>query len=145
MQRPRPKEAANIGTWRKILEIISYLAVVTNCGILVWTSDELNKYAKDEHGNVSIYTKLLIGVILEHAIFLFKFFLAEFIPDAPGWVVEANARKTYYKQLLVEDAIKLSRSSRRGRSVPSSSVNAETTESHDGFVAPQPKLVGLDE
>ena len=47
MQRPRPKEATNIGPWLRILEFISYTAVVTNCAIIVWTSGALDQYIGD--------------------------------------------------------------------------------------------------
>jgi hypothetical protein len=47
MQRPRPKEAADIGPWLRIIEFISYTAVVTNCAIIVWTSHSLDSYLGD--------------------------------------------------------------------------------------------------
>ena len=46
MQRPIPKEAVDIGPWLKILEVLSYIAIATNCAIIVWTSDELDKYSE---------------------------------------------------------------------------------------------------
>jgi len=117
MQRPRPKEASDIGPWLRILEIISYLAVITNSAIIVWTSQELNKYARDDKDNISMYEKLLIGLVLEHAILIIKFMLSEFIPDAPAWVREAAARKSYFKQIILEDALKQSAKLHR-RKVP---------------------------
>jgi anoctamin-10 len=76
LQRPSPKEAASIGTWLRILELLSYLSVLTNCAIITWTSEELDGY--------SMYHRLLIGLALEHGILLLKLALSVLIPDAPG-------------------------------------------------------------
>jgi len=97
MQRPHPKEAANIGTWLEIIEMVSYLATVTNCAIIVFTSTEL-----DNSYNMNIYTKLWIGILAEHLIFLLKFAIEKFIPDSPEWVRESYARRVYYKQVALE-------------------------------------------
>jgi len=98
MQRPHPREAANIGTWLEILEAISYLATITNSAIIVFTSTELDIL----YPNITPMTKLWIALIAEHVIFILKFLIQKFIPDAPAWVKEEWARKTYYKSLMAE-------------------------------------------
>jgi hypothetical protein len=92
-RRPEPREAANIGTWLGILEGLSYIAVVFNCAILAFTSEQLHKYNPD----ITTFDKLLISMFIEHVIFILKFLISKFIPDSPVWVQEAYAKKMYFK------------------------------------------------
>lgn len=95
-QRPAPREAANIGTWLQILEALSYIAVVFNCAILAFTSEQLHKYNPD----ITVFDKLWISIAIEHVIFVLKFFISKFIPDSPVWVQEAYAKKMYLKVII---------------------------------------------
>ena len=44
-------------------------------------------------------TQLIIALIVEHLLLLLKLFLDAIIPDRPRWVVDANARKAFQKEL----------------------------------------------
>ncbi len=48
---------------------------------------------------ITSFTKLWIALVAEHLIFLIKFLIQKLIPDAPSWVKEAYAKKTYMKQI----------------------------------------------
>jgi len=130
MQRPHPREASNIGTWIDIMEAISYLATITNSAIIVFTSTELQNL----YPGMSGQTKLMIALVAEHLIFLLKFLIQKFIPDAPAWVKEAYARKIYFKQLHIEQAKE-----------EESHKKAHTPHTPHRFKAPASSLVNLEE
>jgi hypothetical protein len=104
-QRPHPREAANIGTWLEILETMSYLSTIVNSLIIVFTSKELAQY--------SLFTRLFIGLTIEHLLFFIKYVISKTIPDTPTWVAEAFAKKTYYKQLAIDQAIQARKDAKR--------------------------------
>lgn len=126
MQRPHPREAANIGTWVEILEVMSYIACMVNCAIIVFTSKEL--------AHLSLFSRLWIGLVIEHLLFFLKFTIAKFIPDAPAWVREAYAKRTYYKQLTIDQAIQVRKEvKRQSRAVNNQSVQI-VVDSQDPLV-----------
>ena len=43
-RRPEPKGAANIGTWYDIIDIVSYIAVVTNALIVCFETDLMTSW-----------------------------------------------------------------------------------------------------
>jgi len=95
-RRPEPRGAANIGTWFSIFNIIGFIAVMTNCGIIIFVSTK----------TIGEVTKLpgvqfVIFIILEHLLFLLKFAIDYFVPDAPEEVREHLERQTYIIDILI--------------------------------------------
>jgi len=104
-QRPEYAGARDIGTWYKILNVIGYVAVLTNCLIISITStaikDQLFSSRVDPMYS-PIMATILVTVILEHVIILAKFLVSEVIPDEPAWVKIALARQTYFKERALD-------------------------------------------
>jgi len=102
-QRPKYAGAEDIGTWFKILEIQSYIAVLTNICILGFTSANirlnLHTGLPDEYGQVDSTKLLYFLIVLEHIIFFVKYMLATIIPDSPGWVLRAVAYTEFAKSV----------------------------------------------
>jgi len=99
MQRPNPKGANSIGYWKDILEIISYLAVASNCCLIFITSTTVDSFL----ANYGIYSRVWMAVGAEHLVIVIKFILSKVIPDTPHWVREAYLRKEYLKEVAEQE------------------------------------------
>lgn len=102
IQRPNYQGAQDIGTWYKILNIIGYVAVLTNCLIISVTSKQLRAIITANYSFVMSYpsvnlTAIIITLALEHIIILAKFIVSEIIPDEPGWVRVELGRQDFKK------------------------------------------------
>jgi len=103
-QRPPYQGCEDIGSWQKILEIQSLIAVITNVCIVGFTSATLKiTYFRDytDQWQMKVYV-LWTVVIMEHAILLFKWLLAELIDDIPEKIVKAMARQEFEKDLTIK-------------------------------------------
>jgi len=105
IQRPEYLGARDIGTWYKILNIIGFIAVLTNCLIISITSDTIRVNVLN--GVVDpiyspLMTTILVTVILEHVIILAKFLVSEIIPDVPEHIKIELARQTYFKNRTLD-------------------------------------------
>jgi len=105
-QRPEYQGAQDIGTWYKILNILGFVAVLTNCLLISITSQSLqNRYFLDINSTpeiAALLATIIAAIILEHVIILTKFVVSEIIPDEPEWVRIALARQNYLKNKLLE-------------------------------------------
>jgi len=105
-QRPFYQGAQDIGTWYKILNIIGFVAVLTNCLLISITSPALeNRYflgIPNSEDVAALLATIIAAIVLEHLIILTKFIVSEIIPDEPEWVRIALARQNYLKNLLLE-------------------------------------------
>eukprot|EP00164_Ancoracysta_twista_P002959 GFYU01003941.1.p2 GENE.GFYU01003941.1~~GFYU01003941.1.p2 ORF type:complete len:695 (+),score=263.15 GFYU01003941.1:52-2136(+) len=86
-QRPFPTGAEDIGTWYYILEIMSTMAVITNCAIFAFTTKALEDYDG--------VTKLAVFVISEHIILLVKYTIAFVVNDVPSATMTLMERQTF--------------------------------------------------
>eukprot|EP00274_Cyanoptyche_gloeocystis_P001069 CAMPEP_0196663698 /NCGR_PEP_ID=MMETSP1086-20130531/53863_1 /TAXON_ID=77921 /ORGANISM="Cyanoptyche gloeocystis , Strain SAG4.97" /LENGTH=614 /DNA_ID=CAMNT_0041999615 /DNA_START=136 /DNA_END=1983 /DNA_ORIENTATION=+ len=89
-QRPIYRRASDIGNWFKILEIISFASVLTNLGIVLFTSNAVQKLF-----NLSFGQTILLGFVAEHVILITKWIIAEMIPDVPASIRKKLALKKY--------------------------------------------------
>jgi hypothetical protein len=71
-QRPEPKSVEDIGVWQDMLEILSYLAVMYNLGLVFFTSNVLAGYSTAVRWisyialqNVLIYVKYVVSTVVE--------------------------------------------------------------------------------
>jgi len=92
-RRPLPRGAADIGFWYVILQIVSWLAMVTNIALVVFETSTLQSF--------SISTRFLIFLAVEHICILLKFGIDIIIPDESGEVEEHLARQAYLSDVLI--------------------------------------------
>nr|XP_057912770.1 anoctamin-10 [Doryrhamphus excisus]XP_057912771.1 anoctamin-10 [Doryrhamphus excisus]XP_057912772.1 anoctamin-10 [Doryrhamphus excisus] len=76
-KRPFSDPAANIGIWQLAFEVMSVMAIVTNCA-LIGMSPQVRAYFPDSDMQLILWT-----AALEHTLLAFKFILAFLIPDIP--------------------------------------------------------------
>jgi hypothetical protein len=106
-RRPEPRGAANIGTWYDILNIVSYFAVLTNVGIVAFTSDLIREWLNQDrlpNGEFPKYIEsgqLWVFLGAEHIILLIKFAVAYFVPDVPYDHEVHLARQDYIVNVLL--------------------------------------------
>ncbi|GCB78477.1 hypothetical protein scyTo_0015837 [Scyliorhinus torazame] len=85
-KRPIAHMAQDIGHWFTILDLINNIAVVTNGCLIAFTAD----FGKEK----PFHEKLIILIVFEHAVFLFKYLLSVLIPDVPQHIQQAIRRHT---------------------------------------------------
>ncbi|EGR33655.1 hypothetical protein IMG5_047010 [Ichthyophthirius multifiliis] len=91
VKRPIPTGASNIGTWLLIIDIISFISIFANAGLIVYTSKLVEKSYQ-----IIVFISLLFG-------FLFiKYLLRFLIPDVPEKALIINKRH----QISIDKIIK---------------------------------------
>ncbi|KAL4480086.1 hypothetical protein ABPG74_020602 [Tetrahymena malaccensis] len=80
-RRPTPTGASDIGTWFILLEIISFLSVFANAGLIAFTSDTVTTNPTLAQ-NIDKYSQRIFFVTFLIFIFL-KYFVSSFIDDVP--------------------------------------------------------------
>lgn len=68
VQRPKAKNCADIGTWGYILDIMTTVAILTNCALVGFTSHGLFFYLPD----LTPVERVWVTVMIEHALLIFK-------------------------------------------------------------------------
>lgn len=86
-KRPNPVSVNSIGNWFYIFEILSFLAIFSNVGILVFTYN--NYFELDNYGKVILYMALVFFYIIV------KLCVARFIPDVSDMSIEIQNRHIY--------------------------------------------------
>jgi len=98
-QRPIPMSAEDIGTWQTIFLLISVAAVITNAGIVAFTSDTLDEIT-EAIGNDDVRFWFFIG--FQWTCFLFQAALMAIIPDVPEDVEIQMNRCEYLSQKVID-------------------------------------------
>lgn len=81
-KRNIPTASIDIGLWMDIVEITSFLSIVVNTFIVLFTSNQLSAF-----GDYEWHYFVIAVFFIEHVIFFLKFALAEAISDVPEWVI----------------------------------------------------------
>ncbi len=110
-QRPIATKTGGIGVWEDVLQIMSVLAIVTNCCLLGLTSQQLRSLLPNASD-----MGLAIGLfLLEHALLLFKYWLHAVIPRLPLSVHRAQAKEQLQREQSLREKEKRRSQSRRAR------------------------------
>jgi len=83
-RRPFPVRTANIGSWYFFLDLMSMISVMTNIGIIIFTSPLFD--------DLGWPVRFLIFLFAEHALLLLKFLIAEAVPDEHATIATVRAR-----------------------------------------------------
>lgn len=92
-QRPWPSNAEDIGTWSEIIELMSYLAVLINSVIVVYTGTFLDDFVTSN--------RLLVFIGLYHGLFILKFTVAILVDDVPRDVQIQLQRQHFIEDKLL--------------------------------------------
>ena len=94
-QRPEPRPAEDIGVWQNMIEILSYLAVLYNFGMLFFTADLLYDY--------SIAFKWTLFIVCENVTVAVKFLIGEIVEDVPEEVQMQWDRQQFLCNKVIYD------------------------------------------
>jgi anoctamin-10/anoctamin-7 len=101
-QRPEPKGAENIGTWQAVLEVVGTMAVLTNVGIIIFTSSVETANEEEYEAAPSVAWGVFNFLVIEHSILLLKFGLELYIPDVPEFVRIQLERSHFLESKLIK-------------------------------------------
>ncbi|XP_061140229.1 anoctamin-10 isoform X1 [Syngnathus typhle] len=91
-RKPFSAPVANMGVWQIAFEILSFVAVVSNCWLLT-LSPQLQRMQHE--GQMSSSDIMLMAILAEHVIIIVKVTVAALIPDEPDWIKKKKARMQY--------------------------------------------------
>jgi len=113
-QRPHAHRASNIGTWENVMMVMSALAVLTNCMIFTFSSEQMMQwlpfmFVEDETGEQDFapgwarigYT---LCFTLEHLLFVVVAIIFFLIPDKPTWVTIKLKKLKHNQEQLAHKA-----------------------------------------
>ncbi|KAJ5077262.1 ngep-related [Anaeramoeba ignava] len=93
MKRPEPRPANGIGSWIIILEILSFLIILSNIALVaVSSTEQLDYYFSD---GISDTERLWFLIAVEHILIVLKLLLRVVIPDTSQAVDDAIAKDKY--------------------------------------------------
>jgi len=93
-RRPHPKGTYDMGTWYGILNLLSWVMVVSNTALIVFSSSQSRKIDSD--------LRWVTFVVVEHILIGTKLLIEFFVPDVPTDVEERLARQDVIRATLVE-------------------------------------------
>jgi len=102
-KRPPIAGAQDIGTWYEVLEAMSTMSVITNTLILCVTSTTLDEFFAGQDN--ATLKKVLVALVVEHAVFILKWAIAKFVPDVPESVRVKLARAEFLRELEIQKAL----------------------------------------
>jgi len=97
-QRPKPQGAVGIGTWLAILEVLSFISIITNTIIVVFDTQIVQGWAYDNPYNMA-----WVFFIIEHIIGVIKVLISYAVDDVPTAVREHLERQKYVVDVLIND------------------------------------------
>lgn len=89
-QRPIAKKVGSIGVYEDVLQVMSVAGIITNCGIMTFTSVVLRLgYVGSHLGQAGL---VLLMFTFEHLMLLFKYWLHVSVPRVPPSILRAQSR-----------------------------------------------------
>jgi len=92
-RRPALEEAADIGTWGKIFEILGFVAVLSNAGVILYSSNII-----DVEDDVRVWLFLIFIVV----VYTMKIVIDFLIPDVPQAVTIQLQRQAFLIEKIFE-------------------------------------------
>merc|ERR1719411_2363982 len=94
-QRPFPERVQNIGCWQTAMEVMGFIAVMVNCG-LIGLSGPVHRIFP----NITGAQTVILIIVLEHMMLLVKLGISAAIPDVPHHVAVQLAKAEYKRRQL---------------------------------------------
>lgn len=88
-RRPFPHPAKDIGVWFYILRVMTYVALGTNCALILWTSNLFDE------GEMSNTTKWLVFVVSCQVCLVVAVGIERAVPDTPYHLKRLMQRYEY--------------------------------------------------
>jgi len=136
-RRPLSQKTGGIGVWNHVLNIVTVIAILTNCSLMAFTSSQFNGL-KEKIGILGVFA-LAIG--WEHFMLLVKYIMQLTVSVMPSKVeIEMNRKK--YKQ--ERDRYKTLRAKKERRSASLGGEKTFLTQDHNHFDASDESSKAID-
>ena len=100
IKRKDSVERSSIGVWNHIFLAISFLALIFNIGILVFSSNGVKEFIAGKlQKELDSYALVVVLVIVEHIGFVLKFIISAIIRGSPTWVARHQAARNMRKMM----------------------------------------------
>ena len=110
-RRPKPARASNIGAWLTVLQAQAWFAVLCNCVLIFFTSEQMLGWFPSLFAHVTVGNGLQEQTLVqgrgryavalmfgfEHALLLVGLAIQFGVRDVPKWVATTVARREYHK------------------------------------------------
>ena len=103
-RRPRFRQSEDIGAWYEVLNILGFLAVITNATMITFVGSQLGE-AHEQGGpeteSRGIALRVLsqrlwtLTVLIEHGVMIMRIAIMKLSPENPDWVNEAKDTLDY--------------------------------------------------
>ena len=103
-RRPRVRQSEDIGAWFDVLNILGFLAVITNATMITFVGSQLGEAHEkggpetESHGlGLRILSQRLwtLTVVIEHGVMLMRIAIMKLSPENPEWISEAKDTLEY--------------------------------------------------
>eukprot|EP00455_Lapot_gusevi_P042543 TRINITY_DN5055_c0_g2_i2.p1 TRINITY_DN5055_c0_g2~~TRINITY_DN5055_c0_g2_i2.p1 ORF type:complete len:185 (+),score=43.61 TRINITY_DN5055_c0_g2_i2:54-608(+) len=92
-RRPEPRSTFDIGVWYSVFNVMTVLAIVTNCALVVFQTSLFSSW--------SDAGRLVAFIFMEHGLCSLKFINSYCIPELPRAVKESLQRQEHVIDVLV--------------------------------------------
>uniref|UniRef100_A0A7S0G9H2 Anoctamin transmembrane domain-containing protein n=1 Tax=Proboscia inermis TaxID=420281 RepID=A0A7S0G9H2_9STRA len=90
-QRPLSQKSGGIGVWENVLNVVTVVAVLTNCALMAISSSQFIKL-REKIGDVSM---LFVVIGLEHVMLFIKYILHTSLTSMPKSVLDSMKKERY--------------------------------------------------
>ena len=90
-RRPLAIRAPGIGVWLSVLQVMSVIAVLTNCALIGFTSRQVDNWVP----NVSPALKIVVIFVFEHVVIAGKFIIHSYLFSVPRSVLLDRQREAF--------------------------------------------------
>ncbi len=93
-RRPAPYVSSSIGSWQLCLNLTVFAATLSNCLLLVLMGNQVAYYTPNGLRGLldTKEGKVVLALLLEHCLLVFKELLSALIPDKPVWLSTRTAK-----------------------------------------------------
>eukprot|EP00111_Clytia_hemisphaerica_P022672 TCONS_00066722-protein len=98
-QRPFIQPASSIGAWQIAFEVMSIIAVMTNCALIAM-SPSIRSWLSMETNPIHY---VICFVAIEHVVILVKIAITYMIPDIPGDIKKVIAKQQYQRNQRIKE------------------------------------------
>mmetsp|Transcript_25942 Transcript_25942/g.39750 ORF Transcript_25942/g.39750 Transcript_25942/m.39750 type:complete len:2112 (+) Transcript_25942:199-6534(+) len=92
-RRPLAQKTGGIGVWAQLLHIVTVIAILTNCSLMVLTSSVFD-FVRDTYGSLGV---LIVIVLWEHIMLLIKYMMESLISPFSSSILDAMKKEDYTK------------------------------------------------
>ncbi len=99
-RRPAPYISSSIGSWQVCLNLTAFAATLFNCLLLVLMGDQVAYFTPVSLKGLLTTKegKVVLALLLEHCLLIFKELLSALIPDKPLWLSTRTAKLELQKR-----------------------------------------------